>query len=150
MNGLNPKIRSGAFMSRRILVIDDDADTLELISTLLDRRNITLTALNLNEALEIVKKEFVDVVVCDINLGKENGFQLIEELKNNLLEIPFIIISGDVDLEKEARAKKLGAVAIMEKPFHYEELLEIIDKHLDPIARFKASKAKRGGMRAAA
>lgn len=137
-------------MSRRILVIDDDADTLELISTLLDRRNITLTALNLNEALEIVKKEFVDVVVCDINLGKENGFQLIEELKNNLLEIPFIIISGDVDLEKEARAKKLGAVAIMEKPFHYEELLDIIEKHLDPIARFKASKAKRGGMRAAA
>lgn len=137
-------------MSRRILVIDDDADTLELVSTLLDRSNTTLTALNLNEALEIVKKEFVDVVVCDINLGKENGFQLIEELKNNLLEIPFIIVSGDVDLEKEARAKKLGAVAIMEKPFHYEELLEIIDKHLDPIARFKASKAKRGGMRAAA
>lgn len=137
-------------MSRRILVIDDDADTLELISTLLDRSNITLTALNLNEALEIVKKEFVDVVVCDINLGEENGFQLIEELKNNLLEIPFIIVSGDVDLEKEARAKKLGAVAIMEKPFHYEELLEIIDKHLDPIARFKASKTRRGGMRAAA
>ncbi len=137
-------------MNRRILVIDDDADTLELISTLLDRNTITLTALNLNEALEIVKKEFVDVVVCDINLGKENGFQLIEELKNNLLEIPFIIVSGDVDLEKEARAKKLGAVAIMEKPFHYEELLDIIEKHLDPIARFKASKAKRGGMRAAA
>lgn len=137
-------------MNRRILVIDDDADTLELISTLLDRSNITLTALNLAEALDIVKKEFIDVVVCDINLGKENGFQLIEELKNNLLEIPFIIVSGDVDLEKEARAKKLGAVAIMEKPFHYEELLEIINKHLDPIARFKASKAKRGVMRAAA
>ncbi len=136
-------------MSRRILVIDDDADTLELISTLLhqNQKIKVLTALNLTEALETVKKEFVDVVVCDVNLGKENGFQLIEELKNNLLEIPFVIVSGDVDPTKEAKAKSLGAMAIMEKPFHYEALLEIIDKNLDPIARFEASKAKRWGAR---
>jgi DNA-binding NtrC family response regulator len=141
---------TGAFMRRRILVIDDDADTLELISTLLHQKINTLTALNLDEAFEIVKREFVDVVICDINLGKENGFQLIEELKNNLLEIPFIIVSGDVDPEKELRAKKLGAMAIMEKPFHFESLIEIIDRNLDPIVRFKASKARRVGMREAA
>jgi len=133
----------GAFMNRSILLIDDDADTLELISTLLHQKLQTFTALNLDEAFEILKKEFVDVVVCDINLGKENGFQLIEVLKNNLLEIPFIIVSGDVDPEKEERAKKLGALAILEKPFHYESLLEIINKKLDPIERFKASKAAR-------
>jgi len=137
-------------MNRRVLVIDDDADTLELFSTLLGQKIHTLTALSLSDAFEIVKREFIDVVICDINLGKENGFQLIEELKNNLLEIPFIIVSGDVDLEKEIRAKKLGAMAIMEKPFHYEHLLEIIEHGLDPIVRFKASKAKRVAQRSAA
>lgn len=130
-------------MERRILVIDDDADTLELIATMLDHQMHTLTAVNLNEAIEILRKEFIDVVVCDINLGKENGFKFIEELKNNLLEIPFIIVSGDVDPEKELRAKKLGALAIFEKPFHFDDLLEIINSSLDPIVRFKASKARR-------
>lgn len=130
-------------MERRILVIDDDADTLELIATMLDHQMRTLTAVNLKEATEILRKEFVDVVVCDINLGKENGFKFIEELKSNLLEIPFIIVSGDVDPEKESRAKKLGALAIFEKPFHFDDLLEIINRNLDPIVRFKASKARR-------
>ncbi len=134
-------------MERRVLVIDDDADTLELIATMIDNKMHTFTAVNLKDAITILKKDFIDVVVCDINLGKENGFKFIEDLKNNLLEIPFIIVSGDVDNEREKRAKGLGALAIFEKPFHFEVLLETINKSLDPITRFQASKAKRNSIR---
>ncbi len=134
-------------MERRVLVIDDDADTLELIATMIDNKMRAFTAVNLKEAIEVLRNEFIDVVVCDINLGKENGFKFIEDLKNNLLEIPFIIVSGDVDYEREKRAKGLGALAIFEKPFHFDDLLEIINKSLDPIARFQASKARRNVFR---
>jgi DNA-binding NtrC family response regulator len=130
-------------MDRRILVIDDDADTLELMTTLLSHQVKVSTAINIKEAMEQLKREFIDVVVCDVNLGGENGFHLIEDLQSNLVEIPFIIISGDVDPEKEARAKKLGALAIIEKPFEFESLLETIEKGLDPLRRLREAKARR-------
>lgn len=130
-------------MVRKVLILDDDTDTLELMASLLDRKLKVSTAVNIKEAIATVKKDYIDVVVCDVNLGTENGFQLIEELENNLVEIPFIIVSGDVDAEKEARAKKMGAMAILEKPFHCENLLEMIEQGLDPIRRLRESKARR-------
>ncbi len=130
-------------MVRKVLILDDDTDTLELMATLLNRRLTVATAINIKEAIATLKKDFIDVVVCDVNLGSENGFQLIEELESNLVEIPFIIVSGDIDAEKETRAKKLGAMAIIEKPFHFENLIETIEQGLDPIRRLRESKARR-------
>jgi DNA-binding NtrC family response regulator len=113
------------------------------MTTLLSHQVKVSTAINIKEAMEQLKREFIDVVVCDVNLGGENGFHLIEDLQSNLVEIPFIIISGDVDPEKEARAKKLGALAIIEKPFEFESLLETIEKGLDPLRRLREAKARR-------
>jgi DNA-binding NtrC family response regulator len=102
-----------------------------------------ITAKSIKEALYKLKQTFIDVVLCDINLGSENGFQFIEELQRNLLDIPFIIISGDVDEKKTERAKKLGAIAIVEKPFNFETLSATIEQSRDPLRRLRDSKARR-------
>lgn len=130
-------------MDRKVLILDDDADTLEMMTILLNHKMTVSTALNIKEAIVALKRDYIDVVVCDVNLGTENGFQLIEELESNLVEIPFIIVSGDVDDEKIARAKKMGAMAIIEKPFQCEDLIETIERGLDPIRRIREAKARR-------
>lgn len=130
-------------MGRKVLILDDDQDTLEVLSTFLKDSMDVVTAKSIKEAIYKLKQSFIDVVLCDINLGNENGFLFIEELQRNLLDIPFIIISGDVDEKKTERAKKLGAIAIVEKPFNFEILTKTIEESRDPIRRIRDSKARR-------
>jgi DNA-binding NtrC family response regulator len=130
-------------MDRKVLILDDDQETLELLAAYLKQAVQVSTALNINQALCKLKSDYFDFVICDVRLGTENGFQFIEELQSNLLTIPFVIISADVDEEKRARAKKLGAMAIIEKPFPVELLLETIQKGLDPMRRFHETRTRR-------
>lgn len=130
-------------MVRRILVIDDDRDILEMISVILQDDMKVITAANSEEAISKLKKDFVDLVLCDINLGSENGLKLMESLQANLLDIPFIIISGEINDSRMEMANKLGAMGIIEKPFEYSELMGLIKKSLDPMNRIQHARARR-------
>lgn len=125
------------------MIIDDDRDILEMISTVLSDRFSVVTAANAEQALSNVKKEFVDLVLCDINLGSENGLKLMETLQHNLVDIPFIVISGEINEARTNMANQLGAMGIIEKPFDYNELIQLIEKCLDPIHRIQHARSRR-------
>jgi DNA-binding NtrC family response regulator len=72
------------------------------------------------------RPQSVDIIIADANLPEINGFDLLQRVKNNMPEIPFIIVAGDASLEETAR--QLGADAFIFKPFGAEDLFAVINQ----------------------
>ncbi|MGC8938771.1 MAG: HD domain-containing phosphohydrolase [Thermodesulfovibrio sp.] len=108
----------------QILVVDDEAVNLELISAIfIDSPNIViLTARDGVEALEILKNHTPDVIVLDIRMPRMNGIEVLKVLKSDFRtsHIPVVVLSGD-DRERK-NALKHGANDFIPKPFDAEEL----------------------------
>jgi putative two-component system response regulator len=108
----------------QILVVDDEAVNLELISAIfIDSPNIViLTARDGVEALEILKNHTPDVIVLDIRMPRMNGIEVLKVLKSDsrTSHIPVVVLSGD-DRERK-NALKHGANDFIPKPFDAEEL----------------------------
>lgn len=117
-------------MRKNVLVIDDDNDTLDMMVHLFKHKLSILTAHNSTESLALLKQSSVNLVICDVHLDDENGFEVIESFQKDGMTIPVIILTGHVDEATEARAQKLGVFSVIEKPFEIEHLLQTIEKGL--------------------
>jgi len=118
-------------MKESILVIDDDEDFLDQISTFLSERGYKVdVARTADEALKKTKKEHYSLMLIDIKLPDMDGFQLLERMDTSEPEIRKVIITGYPDMESAQHALYLGAHMYFIKPFEVEALLEVIEKLL--------------------
>lgn len=69
-----------------------------------------------------------DIVISDIDLGNENGFQVIHCLRAMGLNLPVILMTGSTELGLEKKAHEIGACAVLRKPFEVSQLLEAIQQ----------------------
>src|SRR5437899_101970 len=84
-------------MQTRILVIEDNPDNLELMTYLLKQFGYTiLTAMDGEEGLAAVKQEMPDLIICDIQLPKLTGYEIVKQIKSDdkLKEIPLIAVTA--------------------------------------------------------
>ena len=110
---------------KKILIIDDDPKVVEyLVDLLEDNGYATASAINAQEALELVKSEHFDLITLDLEMPGDWGPRFYSKMvqNTNLKNIPVIVISGmsgnDYAISK--------AVASLTKPFDRKELLKII------------------------
>lgn len=87
-----------------------------------------LPAANGREALEVLKKNAVDLLVTDLNMPEMDGATLLKKVKSSprLHEIPVVVVSSGSNPAKNAELKKLGALAVLEKPVSPAALLEVL------------------------
>ncbi|MHA2204082.1 MAG: response regulator [Candidatus Hodarchaeales archaeon] len=117
---------------KSILIVDDEEDTLEMLSTILEHENyLTWKATNGNEALELVEK-VPDLVLLDIRMPGLSGLEVCRRLKQDdkFKHIPIIIFSAKVlshDIELGLNA---GADEYLTKPFSTKELTQLIKKYI--------------------
>ncbi len=118
-----------------VLIVDDDAFNRQLIISLLSRVPSIgyIEAEDGLEALEILEKEKIDIILLDLYMPRLNGLNTIKEIKKNPLfaDIPIIIISTDELVMKEFY--KLGANDFVSKPFRLDDLQEKMYKYLEKI-----------------
>ena len=109
-----------------ILVVDDDAGMREVISDELQAQGYkVIEAANGLQAFELVRSQNIDLVVSDIRMPGGSGIELLENLRALQKAKPAVIlISGFPDLS-ETEAKEKGAIALLDKPFHAEQLVEL-------------------------
>jgi diguanylate cyclase (GGDEF)-like protein len=102
----------------RVLVVDDDPVTVAILHMIFQRRVDILAASSHAAALEQCHNLRPDLILLDINLGDEDGFDLCHLIKQQpaLAGIPVIFITGSHDQADEVRAFQLGAVDFMRKP----------------------------------
>jgi len=115
-------------MTTKILIVDDSTINNILLQNYLEARGYdVLTALNGNEALQLIERESVDVMLLDMMMPGLNGLDVLSILDKKNLHIPTIIISAFIDSKYKAEALKLGALEYMDKPLNLNGLLQSIE-----------------------
>lgn len=108
----------------KILIVEDNDNLRKMIDIYLRQNNFeTYLAKNGLEALDILEKNVIDLIVCDIMMPKMNGFELIKELRCIYVDLPIIIVTAKESKEDKIVGFKLGTDDYMTKPIDLEELL---------------------------
>jgi CheY-like chemotaxis protein len=117
----------------KILIIDDEESVRLAVNAVLTSRGHEVTHTdNGVKALEIVKKNIPDLIVCDIEMPDLKGFDVLKELRkdNVTSKIPFIFLTGKSDISYLNEAIALDVDDYLRKPFTAEELHAAIDVQL--------------------
>jgi len=111
----------------KILIIDDEAFICENVQRILSSEGFEVcTAASGQEARDIVASEEIDLALLDLNLGRENGIDILKSLKELDPELLIIIITGYGSVESAVESLKLGAFHYMKKPFKSDALRLIV------------------------
>ncbi|MDZ8187819.1 MAG: response regulator [Nostoc sp. ChiSLP02] len=122
---------TSAFKDLKIVVVDDDPDSLELITFLLEQYGATVTAVSsATEVLEIVPKSQPDLLVSDIGMPEMDGYMLIRHIRSmgreqggEILAIALTAYAGETN---EQQAIEAGFQAHISKPIDPAQLIETI------------------------
>jgi DNA-binding response OmpR family regulator len=109
---------------KNILVVDDDLSMRNLLVDYLSQNAFHTSAVENSQQLNRhLMVQATDLVICDLNLGDEDGLQIVRSL-NAKLDVPIIIISGDrLDEDDKVIGLELGAADYITKPFGLREFL---------------------------
>lgn len=107
-----------------ILVCEDDFAIKTMISTKLKQENYTVyTAQNGQEALDLMEKQQIDLVISDIMMPEMDGYEFVQTLRETKHTLPILMITAKSQLESLEEAFKLGVDDYMVKPLRLEELV---------------------------
>ena len=120
---------------RKVLIVDDDAELVELITDALGRDGrfeIRSTSSGFDAGM-MVKEYHPDLIVLDVMLPDINGKEVCQRVRGDksMDDVRIICISGMVEEDKVSELKAAGANDFMHKPFEVERLVERICQHLD-------------------
>jgi DNA-binding NtrC family response regulator len=120
-------------MSTKILIIDDEPDTVELTRLhLIGEGYEPFTANTGEETLNLLKEgEKFDIYLTDLRLPDIDGIELVRRIKELDPEGEIIVVTGYGSTEKAIEATKAGAFYYIEKPVEFEELFILIEKALE-------------------
>lgn len=123
-------------MALNILVVDDSETVRSIILKTLKLSGIELNdplqAANGREALEVLRENWVDLVLTDINMPDMGGVELVERMKEDdvLKAIPVVVVSTEGSATRIEDLKAKGVKAYVRKPFTPEQIREVLDEVL--------------------
>jgi len=125
--------KNGSAAHGRILIVDDDPNTLEILRRWLNREGYaTVSADNGPACLQALSKEAVDVIVLDVMMPGMDGLQVCERLREHETwrGIPIVLLTAKDDLETRSRGMMLGVSEYLTKPVNKLELFARLQAQL--------------------
>ena len=115
---------------QKLVVVDDDADTLEVFTMYLSLKgfNVAGQGTNGKEAVDLFKKHKPDVVLMDVMMPEFDGFYGLHHIKQLNPEAKVIMVTADLTDETFKRLHSLGATEILYKPYEIEDVITTINK----------------------
>ena len=131
-----------------LLVVEDNVELLMLMTQLLSSKYHVKTATNGKEALEIIHKEELDIIISDVMMPVMDGLELTQELKNdpNYQHLPIILLTAKTQDENRAEALQLGADSYVTKPFKLSDLELRINNIVENRKRIKEEFINQGAV----
>ena len=109
-----------------IFILDDDAGVRDSLRLLLECEGLeTREFASCREFLDVDGAEG-DCLILDVHLPGMSGIELLETMRRRGDMLPVIVISGRIDAMTRNRARAAGALAVVEKPYQIEEVLDLV------------------------
>ncbi len=115
----------------KILIVDDEKNYPTIIGEILKDEGYTpVTASSSLLALDILKQDYIDLVLTDVKMPGMDGIELLEQIRSMMPDLPVIIMTAYGSVEKAVEAMEKGAYTFILKPFDNETLVAHIRKAL--------------------
>ncbi|MBM4152911.1 MAG: sigma-54-dependent Fis family transcriptional regulator, partial [Kiritimatiellaceae bacterium] len=115
----------------RILVVDDDAAILNLLTTVLIRKGYETTPVgDGDKALQLLLEHHYDLMISDINMTPVNGLDLLRKASSTLPDMGVIMLTADLSVSTAVEAMKEGAFDYLTKPFKLDEFVLTVQRAL--------------------
>jgi two-component system chemotaxis response regulator CheY len=118
---------------KNILVLDDNKDILEIVSTRLDKYVkgcSVVTATDGAQGEAILRSTAVDLILTDLSMPVMNGYTLIERAKKDYPSVPVCVMTADCSTKVVSRLQSMGVGRWIQKPFKFEQLARMIAEEL--------------------
>lgn len=116
----------------RILIVEDEAGIrMGLAYTLVPLRAEIIEAGDGAEALKILANQEVDLIITDLAMPQMNGLELLRRLRMSDKKYPTLVMTAHLDQIMAKQVMQLGALAIIDKPWSDEEMLQAVKNILD-------------------
>jgi YesN/AraC family two-component response regulator len=118
-------------MKKSVLIVDDEEDLRSILMEIIESESFhCVEACSGQEALKILQNQKISLVISDINMPNGNGFYLLETMRENKMTLPFVFLSAYDSSEHKEKAKGLGVLHFIAKPFNPESIVNLIKQLL--------------------
>ncbi|MDD5216084.1 MAG: response regulator, partial [Methylococcales bacterium] len=128
LNLQNSHVSGEQLAGRHILIVDDDARNLFVITSALEKEGAKVDGvLNGRKALDFLKNDSVDMIFLDIMMPEMDGYQTLKEIRNNpqLAKIPVVALTAKALSTDREKSLATGADDFLSKPVEYEALINV-------------------------
>lgn len=128
---------------RTILVVDDDERLLRAYSRTHPQAVTFFTAQDSATALALAGEHHPELVIVDLQLGKESGITLVRELRTSLPDACIVLVSGYGSIDTTVSAMRAGADDVVEKPVTLREIIFRVERELNDPTTFEPATLER-------
>src|SRR5712671_3318642 len=131
---------------QKILIIDDEEWLREMVHVALHQQGFdVIEAADGTMGVELARKELPDLILCDVNMEKMDGYETLSSLRNEpaTLSIPFILMTGLADNAGMRHGMELGADDYLPKPFSIDALYAAVEARLKKAQTVRQEAEKR-------
>src|SRR3989454_6159243 len=131
---------------KKILIIDDEEWLREMVHLALSQKGYdVIEAANGAAGIQVARRELPDLILCDVNMEKVDGYLLLSALRNHAstASIPFILMTGLADHAGMRHGMELGADDYLPKPFTIDALYAAVDARLRKVQTVRQEAEKK-------
>jgi pilus assembly protein CpaE len=113
-------------MEKKILIVDDDFDTLHMVGKMLERHGFDIAAANNGEkAIQLAEEELPDLIILDVMMPGMDGYEVTRQLRSveSTAFIPIILFTAKAQVDDKLEGFEAGADDYLTKPTHPAELI---------------------------
>lgn len=124
---------------KHIVIAEDEVATLRSLIPFLQKQGCKVSnATNGKEAINLIlschkKKEAIDLVLSDMYMPDLTGWEVSDKLIERGIQVPFLFMTGDLSRRTKVEFEKRNCNHFLQKPFTHKELLDAIEKSLQPV-----------------
>lgn len=111
---------------KRLLIVDDDFEFLRLLSSILKKQYQTYEATGVQEAIKLLESVTVDAICSDFNMCDGTGLELLKQLRQQDVKIPFMLMSASNDYRLENEVQSWGASFCCKTDYDFVERIRTI------------------------
>lgn len=127
----------------RILAIDDEASVLNSLKTIFEEDYRIITSQNGKQALDLLNKDDIQLVILDLGLPDIKGMELLKKIKELNPTIEVIVLTADNTLRSGIEAMKTGAFDYLVKPFDVDQIVLVVKNAIEKVGLFHEVRYRR-------